>query len=126
MIAVERVKGTQAHPSATQIVIGIVRKTTSIWPEHRHTTHHESERLGDRQKHTAPSRRVVAAPVCSRLATPSESAAANCERPPTRKDGEQGVIGGVADLVTEEIVHLVLRRIVRIAVGSVWRDRAFD
>jgi hypothetical protein len=36
------------------------------------------------------------------------------------------VIGGVANLVTEQIVHLVLRRIVRIAMGSVWRDSAFD
>jgi hypothetical protein len=36
------------------------------------------------------------------------------------------MIGGVADLIAKQVMHLVLRCIVRVAMGGVGRDGALD
>ena len=51
---------------------------------------------------------IIASPVTSPFASPCERGPPNNERPFPGKDLEEGLVGRIEDLVTEQIMHVVL------------------
>ena len=108
VVAVEREKSRELHPAVAEFLVRIAVEPAGIHAEHGDPEEGEGERLRDGEVHVRPEGGVVAAPVARPLPAPCESGAADDEGSDVGDGGEEGVVGGVEDLVAEEVMDVVI------------------
>ena len=123
MVAVEGEESGELHPSVAELLVRVTVKSACIDTEHGNTEECKVQSLGYTEVHVGKETGVITAPVSSPLACTSKGRPSNDERTLAREDFKKSLVCGVEDLVTKQVVHIVL--LDTIDMGSVGADSVY-
>ena len=107
MVSVEGEECGELHPAIAEFFVCVAVEATGVDAEHGDSEEGEGEGLWDGEEHVGPKRGVVSTPVASPFSRSGKGGAADDEGTFGWEDVQEGMIGCVENLVTEEVVVVV-------------------